>query len=79
MVRKITATAVGGKYQYYCRQCTAYINQTPMPISCPKCGNIEVDEGFGCSGDASTSNTTTTRSRATVGFTGAVTIDKRRR
>ena len=80
MIRAITVITAdaNGNFNYYCRQCTRYITQEVWPDKCPECGNIEVEHGFGCSGDAGVSNTTETRLRKSATFLGCGTIDIRR-
>lgn len=68
-----------GNYDYYCRQCGAYHNQKEWPVFCKICGNTEVIEGFGVSGDNGVSNTTVTNAWNVNSFLAAGTIDKQRR
>ena len=74
----ITADA-SGKFNYYCRQCGQIHYQKSFPICCKRCGNTEVSEGFGVSGDKSVDNTTETVTWNASTWYKVTTIDKERR
>ena len=56
-MRGTSATALGGLYNFYCRQCGKAMSAKSTPDICTWCGNSMVDVGFGISGDNSVNET----------------------
>jgi len=71
----VSGQRADGTYNYYCRQCGKIHTQKAFPDMCTECGNIEIQDGWGVSGDNSISNTTETKFRRYNSYLSVGTID----